>query len=63
MTSRVTRLALPCHATCEVYLGLVFEGLERVETAVEEASEANGKNGAVVERWVKGIEERVRGLE
>lgn len=39
------------------------EGLERVETAVEEASEANGKNGAVVERWVKGIEERVRGLE
>ena len=28
MTSRVTRLALPCHATCKVYLGLVFEGLE-----------------------------------
>ncbi|KAK3054356.1 hypothetical protein LTR09_004624 [Extremus antarcticus] len=35
------------------------EGLERVETAVQGASEANGRNGKVVEGWVRGLEGRV----
>ena len=35
------------------------EGLEKVEQAVGEASEANGRNGKVVEAWVRELEGRV----
>ncbi|KAF2482262.1 Dynamitin-domain-containing protein [Neohortaea acidophila] len=38
------------------------EGLEKVEAAVAGANEANGRNGVVVEGWVKEIEGRVEGL-
>lgn len=38
------------------------EGLERVEGAVREADEANGRNGKVVQQWVKGVEGRVEKL-
>ena len=38
------------------------EGLEKVEQAVGEASEANGRNGKVVEAWVRELEGRVMGL-
>ncbi|KAK3675674.1 hypothetical protein LTR78_004315 [Recurvomyces mirabilis] len=37
-------------------------GLGKVEAAVQEASEANGRNGQVVQGWVKDLEGRVRGL-
>ncbi|KAK3071686.1 hypothetical protein LTR53_008186 [Teratosphaeriaceae sp. CCFEE 6253] len=36
------------------------EGLGRVEKAVREAGEANGRNGGVIEGWVKELEGRVR---
>nr|OQO26435.1 hypothetical protein B0A51_04958 [Rachicladosporium sp. CCFEE 5018] len=35
------------------------EGLERVEEAVREADEANGRNGKVVQGWVKDLEGRL----
>ncbi|KAK6436996.1 hypothetical protein LTR95_006804 [Oleoguttula sp. CCFEE 5521] len=35
------------------------EGLERVEEAVREADEANGRNGKVVQSWVKDLEGRL----
>lgn len=38
------------------------EGLEKVESAVEEASEANGRNGKVVQTWVRELEERMKKL-
>ena len=38
------------------------EGLEKVERAVLEASEANGRNGKVVEGWVRELEGRMKGL-
>lgn len=36
--------------------------LEKVEGAVGEASEANGRNGKVVENWVRELEGRMKGL-
>jgi nuclear migration protein JNM1 len=38
------------------------EGLEKVEQAVVEASEANGRNGKVVEGWVRELEGRMKKL-
>ncbi|KAK5134372.1 hypothetical protein LTR08_006552 [Meristemomyces frigidus] len=38
------------------------EGLEAVETAVSEADAANGRNGRVVEGWVKELEGRMMAL-
>jgi nuclear migration protein JNM1 len=38
------------------------EGLEKVEQAVGEASEANGRNGKVVEAWVRELEGRMKKL-
>jgi len=38
------------------------EGLEKVERAVNEASQANGRNGRFVEGWVKELEGRMRAL-
>ncbi|KAK3705708.1 hypothetical protein LTR37_013151 [Vermiconidia calcicola] len=38
------------------------EGLERLEETVQEASEANGRNGKVVEGWVRELEGRMKGL-
>ena len=38
------------------------QGLERVEVAVREADEANGRNGKVVQGWVGELEGRVKGL-
>lgn len=38
------------------------EGLEKVEEAVTEASEANGRNGKVVEGWVREFEGRMKKL-
>ncbi|KAK4550324.1 hypothetical protein LTR36_003291 [Oleoguttula mirabilis] len=38
------------------------EGLEKVETAVGEASEANGRNGRFVDGWVKELEGRMKAL-
>lgn len=38
------------------------EGLGRVEAGVQEASEANGRNGRFVEGWVKELEGRMNGL-
>jgi len=38
------------------------DGLEKVETAVREASEANGRNGRVVEKWVKDLEAKLKAL-
>jgi nuclear migration protein JNM1 len=37
-------------------------GLERVEAAVREADQANGRNGTVVKGWVEGLEKRVEAL-
>jgi nuclear migration protein JNM1 len=37
-------------------------GLERVEAAVREADQANGRNGTVVKGWVEGLEKRVDAL-
>jgi nuclear migration protein JNM1 len=39
------------------------EGLERVEEAVREAEEQNGKNGRFVKGWVEDLEGRVKGLK
>ncbi|KAI7367264.1 hypothetical protein KC336_g21217, partial [Hortaea werneckii] len=38
------------------------EGLEQVEQAVTQADEANGRNGRVVEGWVKELEGRMKTL-
>ncbi|KAK5172360.1 uncharacterized protein LTR77_003999 [Saxophila tyrrhenica] len=38
------------------------EGLGKVEQAVSQAQEANGRNGKVVEGWVRGLEGRVSSL-
>ncbi|KAI7255964.1 hypothetical protein KC343_g3521 [Hortaea werneckii] len=38
------------------------EGLEKVEQAVAQADEANGRNGRVVEGWVKELEGRMKTL-
>ena len=38
------------------------EGLEKVEQAVAEASEANGRNGKFVEGWVRDLEGRMKKL-
>lgn len=38
------------------------EGLEKVEGAIQGAQEANGRNGKVVEKWVRDLEERMKGL-
>ncbi|KAI7344674.1 hypothetical protein KC367_g4159 [Hortaea werneckii] len=38
------------------------EGLEKVEQAVTQADEANGRNGRVVEGWVKELEGRMKTL-
>ncbi|KAI7280259.1 hypothetical protein KC345_g4892 [Hortaea werneckii] len=38
------------------------EGLEKVEQAVAQADEANGRNGRVVEGWVKELEGRMKML-
>ncbi|GAB1740865.1 hypothetical protein NU219Hw_g5944t1 [Hortaea werneckii] len=38
------------------------EGLEKVEQAVSQADEANGRNGKVVEGWVKELEGRMKTL-
>ena len=38
------------------------EGLEKVEQAVVEASVANGRNGKVVEGWVRELEGRMKKL-
>lgn len=38
------------------------QGLEKVEQVVGRADEANGRNGMVVEGWVKDLEKRVRAL-
>lgn len=38
------------------------EGLKRVEAAVANASEANGKNGMTVQGWVKDLEARIESL-
>ncbi|KAK5112472.1 hypothetical protein LTR62_004229 [Meristemomyces frigidus] len=38
------------------------KGLERVEEAVREAGEGNGRNALVVQGWVRELEGRVRGL-
>lgn len=38
------------------------EGLEKVEGAVREASEANGKNGGMVRGWVEELQGRVERL-
>ncbi|TKA22903.1 hypothetical protein B0A50_07842 [Salinomyces thailandicus] len=38
------------------------EGLEKVEGAVNEAGEANGRNGKMVEGWIKDLEGRMRAL-
>lgn len=38
------------------------EGLAKVENAIEGAQEANGRNGKVVEKWVKELEERMKAL-
>ncbi|KAI7538560.1 hypothetical protein KC331_g10279 [Hortaea werneckii] len=38
------------------------EGLEKVEQAVSQADEANGRNGKVVEGWVKELEGRMKAL-
>lgn len=38
------------------------DGLKRVEAVVKSADEANGRNGKVVQGWVKGLEARVRAL-
>ena len=37
-------------------------GLEKVDRAVQEASEANGRNGKVVEGWVRELEGRMKAL-
>lgn len=38
------------------------EGLEKIEGAMQDAQEANGRNGKVVEKWVRELEERMKGL-
>lgn len=38
------------------------EGLEKVEAVIREASEANGRNGKVVQGWVKDLEGRIAAL-
>lgn len=38
------------------------QGLEKVEQVVGKADEANGRNGRVVEGWVKELEGRIRSL-
>ena len=44
-------------------LKLWKEGLEKVEAAVKEAGEANGRNGKVVREWVKELEGRMERME
>lgn len=39
------------------------EGLKRVESAVEDASQANGRNGKMVQGWVKDLEARLAALQ
>lgn len=38
------------------------EGLEKVEQAVQKADMANGKNGGMVEEWVKDLDRRMKAL-
>lgn len=38
------------------------EGLEKVESAVKQADEANGQNGGMVKGWVEDLEKRVKAL-
>jgi nuclear migration protein JNM1 len=38
------------------------QGLEKVEKAIREADEANGRNGKVVQGWVKDVEARMSKL-
>ncbi|KXL46039.1 hypothetical protein M433DRAFT_4662 [Acidomyces richmondensis BFW] len=49
-------------AEMESELRVWRDGLQKVETAVREASEANGRNGRVVEKWVKDLEIRLKVL-
>ncbi|KAK5124218.1 hypothetical protein LTR85_001921 [Meristemomyces frigidus] len=49
-------------AEMEKELAAWREGLEKVETAVKEASEANGRNGRFVDGWVKELEGRMKAL-
>jgi nuclear migration protein JNM1 len=48
--------------TLDAELATWRAGLERVEAAVREADQANGRNGTVVKGWVEGLEKRVEGL-
>ncbi|SMY23984.1 unnamed protein product [Zymoseptoria tritici ST99CH_1A5] len=49
-------------AEMESELKIWREGLEKVEEAVKESGEANGRNGKVVEGWVGELKERVEKL-
>lgn len=49
-------------AEMEKELAAWREGLEKVETAVNEADMANGRNGRIVEGWVKELEGRMKAL-
>ncbi|EGP88213.1 uncharacterized protein MYCGRDRAFT_92852 [Zymoseptoria tritici IPO323] len=49
-------------AEMESELRVWREGLEKVEEAVRESGEANGRNGKVVEGWVGELRERVEKL-
>ncbi|EME79316.1 uncharacterized protein MYCFIDRAFT_216407 [Pseudocercospora fijiensis CIRAD86] len=49
-------------AEMEQELKMWREGLEKVEEAVKNADEANGRNGSTVKGWVDDLEKRVKAL-